>query len=566
MKLNLGTSAAAPSERVLGIHVDWDALRLVTVHRGSIDGWRVLPYPGGQRPSGDALISFLQGALAQTGLPPWHRVWAICSPPSLQIRFLTLPRARPAQLSSMVYWTFRKEIPFDASQTSFNFDVEGDMPGDPQKRLAITAYTVNRTEVEQLRHALERARTAPTGILLPNFALRNLLRSGCMGHPKGTSLLLYVGEESSSLMVLSHGVVALSRVFQTGLNALVAAAREHWPALSALEAERRVVELGRAESVDAGGERRRILGPAIGRLAQQVERSMSAFLAGRANDEIGTLYIAGTMADLPNVVEELGAQIGIKTAVVQPMDPTRLSSGLAPPDAREACRMSVALGAALSTEAETPSLLRSFTEREKERRAAQLGLVASIACIVALLLCTAAFGWLRAQNRRVNAELRQLRAEWAAFAPHPTQELISALSKQVRERHARERMQAREYLPVALVSEVAALTPVDIRLDGIQGTIGLPPAPGRTDRAASAEATKVRVSGRVSGPWGTHESKLAAYVLRLGDSPLFDQVKVLKSEPATDGGEPVLAFELEWELQRDAAPDPVVAASAGGAS
>ena len=169
---------------VLGVHLDIDSLRLVEVARGRIANWANVPYPAGLAPTAKEFPAFLKSSLA--GYNSTFRrsaLWVVGSLPSLQVRFLALPKARPRQMSHLVYWTFRKEIPFDVAQTAFDYDAEG---GDPAatgsaKKTDVTAYTVAQAEVAALTGAFEEAGFHVDGLLLPSFAMRNLFRN----HPAG---------------------------------------------------------------------------------------------------------------------------------------------------------------------------------------------------------------------------------------------------------------------------------------------------------------------------------------------------------------------------------------------
>jgi len=112
----LGQATAAgpafdPSRRhVVGVHLDHDALRWVEWKHGHIAAWKHLSYPSGLQIDSDAFAEFLRNAFSNC--PADLPLWLVSSFPSLQLRFLALPKVRPSQLSNLVYWTYRKELPF----------------------------------------------------------------------------------------------------------------------------------------------------------------------------------------------------------------------------------------------------------------------------------------------------------------------------------------------------------------------------------------------------------------------------------------------------------------------
>ena len=188
---------------VLGVHLAIDSLRAVEVERGCVVRWIDVPYPDGLAPGAKEFPAFLKKSLCDFHSAFRHpAVWVVGPLPSLQVRFLSLPKVRPRQLSNLVYWTFRKEIPFDPAQTIFDYDVEGDVgAGAGKKTVEATAYTVSQEDVRALEDTFAAAGLPVDGVVIPSFALRNLFGVRALAQP-GSTLGLYVGGDASSLLLV----------------------------------------------------------------------------------------------------------------------------------------------------------------------------------------------------------------------------------------------------------------------------------------------------------------------------------------------------------------------------
>lgn len=558
----------------VGVHLDLDSLRVVEMNRGRVVRWAVAPYPPGQQPGSKEFPAFLKARLGEFDSMLRHTaIWVVGPTPSLQMRFLTLPRTRPRQLSNLVYWTFRKEIPFDVAQTAFDYDAEG---GDPAatgaaKKTDVTAYTVAQADVAALTGAFEQAGFHVDGLLLPSFAMRNLFRSHPAGlHATEAVMALHVGDDSSAIMFLKGKNVVSHRLFKTGLGVMLEAVRDRhpdWDARRAFQAVCAAYGPGApaADMADAArDEIREVVQPAFGRLVQQVERSLSAYLVGR-DENIKAIFVAGALAGMPPLVAELGSRLGVKS---RPLDLTQAyrfaerAAGAWSPE--EAGRMALALGAAMSDKSQSPNLVYTYVKREKEARSIRakqlllgLGLVAVALMFAGSQLATRA-------NDRMRAELEACLGSIRRIAPRTDRATIQAMSDRAARNSAQLKAMARRCLPVAALNELARLTPEDVRLISAVWEPGEAANAGKrakkkADAAGVDPAMRLRLEGLVLGEVGMQESKLASYQMRLEDAELFSGVALMQSETGTESGEPVLLFELEMQMEDLAGPPPTPA-------
>ena len=550
---------------VLGVHLDIDSLRMAEVCRGRIAKWANVPYPTGLHPGSKDFPAFLKTSLSgfHPG-SPHAALWVVGPTPSLQVRFLSLPKARPRQMANLAYWTFRKEIPFDAAQTTFDYDVEGDLAaGTAARKTEVTAYTVTQADVEALADLCERAGLQADGIMIPSFALRNLFHGQAATHA-GPVLGLFVGEDASSLLFFKDKQVVAHRVFKTGMNVMLDVLRDRHPDWSPAKTYRTIrAALASSASAeptadnDRATEARSIsetVQTAFTRLVQQVERSMSAYLVGRSNEEIRHIYIAGAVAGLPTLVQALGAKLGLVSQPLNLFLPGHMESGaIPPPTAEEAGMMAIALGAAMSDAARTPNLLHTYVKRMEETRTAHWRLAGTLAGVAGLVLLLGAGTWLGRLNRNSKAELDSIRQQIETFAPYPDRALIEAMVDKASAHSLQLKEMAGRSLPLAALNRIAAQTPEDIRLTAI----ALQRDAGQaTDKRASKSGNGgkpaphwlVQAEGMVLGPPGAQESKLASYMVRLEDSDPFQQIELQHSAEGREGSSQVLLFELALKM------------------
>lgn len=578
-KIAMTEAGEKPGRGTVGIHLDADALRVVEMSHGKISGWIQVPYPPGMTPSSSGFPMFLKQSLdAQASAARRVPVWVVAPLPSLQVRFLSIPKARPRQVSNLVYWTFRKEIPFDPMQTVFDYDVEGEASGaGAARRIDATAYTIQQAEVDAVVSLFDQAGVRLEGVLIPSFALRNILRA----HPvpqSGTVLGLYVGDDSSSLMFFRGRHVTSHRVFKTGMNVILDALRDRhreWSAdhafrmiSAALEAGAHPAGPGTGLAADEAERIRELVHGAFARLVQQVDRSVSAYLVGRTDEEVKHIHVCGSITRLPSLVKELGARIGMTCHVLDPLV-------LGQPQARthagggqdEGGSLAVAYGAALSTPEGTPNVLHTYVKREQDARIGRARKLVTALGAAALLVMVLLYGLVARVNSRLRTELEGYEKQLAQFVPHPDQQRIHEMMGQATKNSLRMKTMARRGVTLSALNTLAGQTPAEIKLEKIELTSeesNAPRPPAAKGVAVSAPPDvapfRVHVDGMVFGPPAGHQSILASYILRLEDTDIFNKVSLTRTGEGVEGSDQVLLFSLALTTER-AVPDPLVSAA-----
>jgi Tfp pilus assembly PilM family ATPase len=579
---HISTEVVEAADRcTLGVHLDLEALRIAEVVHGELVNWTRVPYPNGLRPGSSGFATFLKDCI--NDFYPLHRraaIWAVAPLPSMQVRFLSIPKVRPRQLSNLVYWTFRKEIPFDPVLTVFDYDVEGEVsvPGEP-KRVDVTAYTVSQADVDAVTGWFRQAGLALDGLMIPSFALRNVFKLHMTGLT-GTVVGLHVGDDSSSIMFVKGRHVVSHRVFKTGMNVMLDMMKDRHPDWTSEQAFRVMGEALKQDgdgspavsglSAEDAARIKESIHVAFGRLFQQVERSVSAYLVGRSGEEIKAMYVSGAITAWPSLVTELGTQLGMSSRILNPLEVhQRQKTNRLPMTEEEGGGMAIALGAALSDPVTSPNLLHTYIKREQDNRVLQMRRGVTVLGSATLIIMILLYILFARMNRTTRVELEGYRKQVAEFVPYPDREMIQTLVNKAAGNSARIKRMAQRSLPMSAVHVMAGQIPDDIHLEGFSVTSTAEVKEAR--RVASSGASDgssvryhVLMDGMVLGPSASQQSKLASFILRLEDTELFEQVNLARTEVGAKDGDSVLLFGIEMSTVSLIPDDPSVIASTPG--
>jgi len=522
----------------LGVTLDHDAVRIVCLHRGRIARWHTQPYPDGLHPGAPGFAEFLRETMA-----PFHdhlhtpHGWLLASLPSLQVRYLKIPKVRPSQLSALVYWTFRKECPYDAQTHLFDYAVEGSVKEQEGKHLLVTAYTVSFADIENVRALLEQAQFPLTGLVIPHFAIRNLYQAGWLDHEQ-SALTLYVGEEASALQIYADQQVKYSRMFKTGLRSLLSEGRAAQPD----DADPRLLGHLRAPLVESD-EIERHMQPALERLVQQIERTQGACQrAAAVPGEAQVLHVMGEPAAWPRVLAMLRERVSFSIDVMDVFHESRLPrQTLAPENPCERALYAMAAATALSAPMQTPNLLDTRIDQELKVRRHRHRLGWAAALVLSAAAVAGLYTGFEAWAVRLLEPISQVSAQLAEYETQITHERVDARLQELNQEYERLSRLAGDCRAAALIYELAALTPHEIRLLSLQ--LQLHPHWLHPPTRSSAPE-RIVMEGRISGedvPIHDPQVDLIAYVMALDDHPLFNSVSILQSAVERNG---VMRFEI----------------------
>ena len=276
--------------------------------------------------------------------------------------------------------------------------------------------------------------------------------------------------------------------------------------------------------------------PALERLVSQVERTFNYYATEMSGDRIIKVFVSCAMNIYEYIIDYVGAQLGIGS---EGLDPLRVQDSIpACPDVDDSNRLSEriafgpALGLALSDKEETPNLIFTYKEKERDTSIKRINKAVFAVFIALVLICSGIFFY---QNRVISqrkAVIAGLETELAQLgSPVDRDQLLKAAAK-VSQHRELSKIYAVRYLGMVVISELATLTPANIRFLDLKMNLG--PVPGRETVKTSEESPKVpveeiTVEGLIMGERQKLETSLAGYMMALEASPLFHQVTIQKN-------------------------------------
>lgn len=561
----------------IGVDIGDSFIRLVRIaergrgNRQVLDRRRLAIPPDTPRNTAE-FAAFLKSALGSAfGSAKQSRLWVMMPSDSVEVRNITIPKVPKRQLGNVVYWTVKKETPFDEKEMILDFEIQGETIDQGTPKLVALVFTAPRQEIEDLRTLFSRIGWPLTGITTASFSVQNLFRTQWI--PSfGTGIAsLFIGTDFCRIDIFSGGNLIVTRGIKAGLNSLTDALAEGLNAVKAglvPPAPTPEQSLKILQSLDAdcqplaetdvgfglGKEAIfEMVKPALERMARQLLRTFEHHATTTPDIEIGRIYISSAITLSQPIVEYMGSQLGIATTQLDPLSEEELSACPDVDDRRsvsERIAFGAALGLALSDNGRTPNLIFTYKDKEREASVRRINRAVLAVFIALVLLCSAVFVY---QSHTIDGNkesLAALRLKLAETGPPVDRNQIVKLAAAVKARGALSKLYADRYLGMVLISELAAQTPAHIRFTNLKIALGPPSAePAAKKDAPKPRTEEVTIEGLILGDRQIFETSLAAYTMALEASPLFKQVSITKNsvEPHLKGE--ALHFILNMKVE-----------------
>ncbi len=569
---------------MVGVEMSDLDLRLVKLRQVAFQKWEWLdfkriPFPSDLTKTGAPFSAFLKTNLQ--GFCEGHRrvrIWCALSSPAVDIRYLRIPKVPGNQVTNAVYWTYKKELAFRDSEVVFNYQIIGETSENGALKTEVTAYTAPRQEVATLKAQFDEAGFDLAGIAPLSFSLQNLLKSTPTERPTAGACSLWIGMDWSCIDLFSDGKMVLSRGIRAGMNSMVEAIKEELPASDrqpsedGLEMEHTDELDGVSSQADEATLRARemlfgilnpgaspeghgrlsenevfeIVRPVLQRLVRQVDRTLKHYSLHFNNKVIGKLYLSGPLSCCSPMVDYVTSQLEITTVTMNPYNGgIRPSASVPVPSSLyEQTLMAVAAGTALCVDPLSPNLLMTHKEQSRleQMRRINRGALALFLCIMCVL-SGAAF-WQDRQIRQNRVRASELHRQLEDYTPRVDKKLILDQVVRVKDTANALSCHSEKLLSVAIVSELAGLTPKDIRLVRISSDLAPEP-----DKKGNRPARTLMMDGVVFGNRQIFDTTLAGYFLRLENSPLFGNFRIPSRRYETLNDREVLRFTGEITVE-----------------
>ncbi|MDR3044421.1 MAG: hypothetical protein LBU75_09195 [Desulfovibrio sp.] len=590
-KWNIPLLRPLKERRVLGVEWRGRCLYLAESRHGRtglpvLQGVQALRIPAGIRPGDDAFSSFLrQRILDFCGPAPDLEVWAALPDEHAEHWHFRIPKVSAKERDDVAFWTARKEREFDERQSVFDCTIGGEIIEKGVPKLPVTATLAMRASLGEVRNIVQRAGFALAGAATRVIASHNLFTTGWLDPAAEQFAVLHIDEESTRIDIYSSSQVVLSRMVKTGFASLARALVESTAGTAATlsDAEARALLLRDSTCIlpahtghgatgqpapaapvtqpvtDIGAS----IAPAVERLVRQFERTMDHFANTLGYPAVSRMFLSTPGGCLQPLVDEFGRQVGIPCTALNgqrgPATPgAELDLAKLQPDCAEA---QWAIGLSLSDDERTQNCVNTFRERKQARQRERLRLAVAVGSML-VVLCTAVFASIQgAALLSARNERDALRQQLAAYGETTDKATLLAASARGKALRMAVQSMSRRQVAVALLSELAAVTPSGVRLSGLRLTqLDHGQTPGAKDaRARSAQPqakadaaaeakSMVVVTGVVSGDMLQREAMLADFLYRLERSPMVLSVTVEKKTPETGTATESLQFVATLKL------------------
>ena len=538
---------------VIGVGIGLSKLRLVKMvyHNGipkTLMDHKSILYSEDLLPGSPDFASFLKDELGTfCGRSKRADIWATSPTSSMNVRQIQIPKVARRQIPNAFYWSYKKEVPFDDKDSIFDYEIISEDIVNGAPRITATAFTVQRDEVNAVKALFADIGFPLTGLTFPFFAVRNLFTTNWLSTPGKTIGFYHIGLESSRLTFISNGKVMLSRSIRSGIDSLAQSIRLEMKETVSLEEARKILfslgfDFAPLGKEDAGynlseNEIFDMLLPALQRLLRQTERTLSHLQETR----VEKIYISGELSSCGVVLEYLLEQMGVDMQIINPFDTHRGQVEEDAPDSiSERALYAAATGSALAGNIHTPNLLYAYTDKQKEMNIARVNNIVFAGFMVLTVLCFLFYGWQNFYLHRLSRQQKQMIQEYEDFEPFISEGMIKEMVPDATRNVFLQKKISRQYLSLAVISEVLNLASPHVRLTAIDVELG----PAMISKEQKSKQGVV-IEGLVSGNHEKHESLLTSYMKSLEDSTLFNSISLADRDVRREEIAAEMSFVLE---------------------
>jgi len=571
----------------IGVDIGHQSLRLVKTVKKDDKTWELLdyrsvPYSHISSRKSTEFVNFLSTEMsAFCSEYRDSNLWAIMSAAKVNVRHIRIPKVAKKQVENAVYWTIKKETPFDEKDTVFDFEIQQEVTEQGLKKWLVMVYTAPRGDVEDIRKLFSQIGLPLTGISITPFAFQNIFNTGWIPPADGSIASLFIGNDFSRIDIYDEGRLVMTRGIKAGINSMVELLMERLmvlsreksdvdaivPTVSTEEVKKALFTLSPDSPPLTAGEAGfgltekeifSVILPALERVVRQVERTFEHYTIHLKNKKVGRIYVSTAMNIYRPFIEYVGEQLGVESDIPDPLSLQFDDSNreFQQTSLSERVASIPALGLALSDNDYTPNLLYRFKDKEKAVQTARINRIASMAMTVVVLVVSVFFLYQVQAAYQKEAVIMNLESQLLQYHPRVDRNIIAQLAAGAKGEQQVMRVYGERYLGMAVISELSALTPSNIRLIAVKADLAGAvatvkagePAKEAGKEAAGNVARSVVIEGVIFGDRKLLDSMLAGYVIKLESSPIFRLVSIQKNSVDTFKKNDVLHFILDVKI------------------
>ena len=481
----------------VGVDIGHTYIKLAKVGRRADKTYELLDYttvrPGGNISLDDpAFLDLLKTQLKQFCAEKSSvDIWGAIPSAKVETRCLRIPKLPRKQIANAVFWTFTKTVEFNEKEELLDYEILGEISEQGVKKIEVLTYKVPKKEVADLKKVFDSIGYPLKGISIAPFAIQNLLRAKLIEQQDQDICSLFVGRNWSRIAIYSKGNLVLSRGIKAGMQSMVDNIQQAIddgfqgdeidsppvPTPQDLPDSKSLLtdfiysyqRLGNEPSQTPQippASIFRMLQPAIERLIRQVERTFEHYTQIFRGEGVRQVFLSGQICANPMVVQYIGSQLELPIEVLNPFsNETGFSQKVKVPDTQEERESyAPAIGLAVANNSRTPNILYTHKDKDQAESVSKINMQILTGCLICLILLIGVFTW---QERRLDEkqmQVEKLKQKLSVYQPPADKKLITDMYAKVAQKQDHIRKAIIRYRPVAVINELANITPVNIRL------------------------------------------------------------------------------------------------------
>jgi len=527
----------------------------------------------------DRLLKPLKAALDQfcEGLSHYD-IWGAIQSAKVETRCIRIPKLPRKHVANAIFWTFTKKTPFDKNSEILDYEIIGDIAEGVVKKTEVLAFKAPKSDVVNFKEAFQKIGYPLSGITIVPFAIQNLFRKQIISHPGEDSCCLFIGRDWSRIAIYNRGNLILSRGIKAGMRSMVDAinsamlrnearsrttAKDRGSSPAEIEPEHAAIHpkaqeiffdfIGVPSSADKTADERKELGhhqvfqmvlPAMERLIRQIERTFEHYALNFTTEGVKRIFISGQVIANAGVVDYFEKQLDIP---VVPMNPFPDNSPITeqvriPESVSEREGFVPAIGLALSSNEITPNFLFTHEDKDSVESVRRNNMRILTACMICLMVMIGIFSFQQKRLDRHRERVENLNNQLVRYNPPAKKELLLALYAKAKHKNKLVKQIVHRYAPAAVVTELADVTPSNIRLLNLEASFE------NTSGTGPAPENAVIIEGIIFGEAGNFETMLTSYLLKLKKSPLFRKPRVQSKQIEFFHDKEVMRFVTRLEV------------------
>ncbi|MBU1698052.1 MAG: hypothetical protein KKD21_13595, partial [Proteobacteria bacterium] len=446
------------------------------------------------------------------GIPTWCTIDSA----KLKLRNITIPDVALPKIANAAFWGLKKEVDFDADQEIFDFEIIGDRLIQDVKRKNLLVFTIEKTQVNQLKTLFSKVGFNLKGITTIPFALQNFIHSQHLQMQDSPFTIVNISRKSSEIVCFSNTGILLTRIIRTGSYNLVDDFIK--------SPDKTVVKyLSSLKSIQSEGFLKIKL--SCERLIEKIVRTSEYCSQNFAdNAPMKKFFFIGETADCDPFMEFAATTTLTDVEHLDPVFDTLPGSVNVPypENAYERGLVTTTFAISLSSNDYTNNFLFTSNDKLNEKKKQNINIAASIIFVLIFIFCTAFANWQGFAKNREMTKLDELVQVKNNFNPNINQEsmvkMISGTEQKIKSRN----QYISDYFPLAVINEICLNTPANISVSSLEADFSDQNKKKNEGEQNSKEIlAKVIIIGSVGID---SDSDFTEYILNLGNSKIFGDI------------------------------------------